>query len=122
MTIDLTLIIRALILLIAGLMARYLIPWLKGQMDEREYNIFLRMVRIGVYAAQQIFSMAQGKEKKAYVLDYLRANGYDVDDAAVDATIEATVKELKIELGISEEYTTEPEEPVPVCEVEPLKE
>lgn len=99
MTIDLTQIILAIITLIGGLIARYLIPWIKGKLDERQYDVFNGLVRVGVFAAEQIYNSAQGKEKKQYVLDLLMENGYEIDAPAVDALIEATVKELRIEMN-----------------------
>lgn len=98
MTIDLTQIILAVITLIGALISRYLIPWIKGQLDDRQRETFSTLVRVGVFAAEQLYKSGQGQEKKAYVLDLLRKNGYDVDDASVEALIEATVKELEIEL------------------------
>lgn len=98
MTIDLTQIIQVLITLICGLVARYLIPWIKSKLDDRQYDVFYTMVRVGVFAAEQLFNSEQGKEKKEYVLHLLEENGYQVDEPAVDAVIEAVVKELKIEM------------------------
>lgn len=100
MTIDLTQIILAVITLIGGLVARYVIPWIKGKLDERQYDVFNGLVRVGVYAAEMLYNSDQGKEKKQYVLDLLKDNGYEVDSMAVDALIEATVKELKIETSL----------------------
>lgn len=99
MTIDLTQIILALITLIGGLIARYLIPWIKDKLDDHTYEVFNGLVRVGVYAAEMLYNSDQGKEKKQYVIDLLKENGYDVDSKSVDALIEATVKELKIEIG-----------------------
>lgn len=99
MTIDLTQIILAVITLIGGLIARYVIPWIKGKLNDQQSEAMNGIVRVAVFAAEQIFESTEGKAKKAYVLNLLRDNGYDVDSATVDALIEATVKELKIELG-----------------------
>ena len=99
MTIDLTQIILAVITLIGGLVARYVIPWIKSKLSERQYDVFYGLVRVGVYAAEQLFSSDQWKEKKQYVVDLLKENGYQVDTTAVDALIEATVRELRIEQG-----------------------
>ena len=99
MTIDLTQIILAIITLIGGIVARYVIPWIKSKLDDRKYNVFSTMVRVGVFAAEQIFTSEQWKEKKQYVVDLLKENGYTVDTTAVDALIEATVRELRIEQG-----------------------
>lgn len=101
MTINLTDILQAIIVVIGGLIARYVIPWIKEKLDEKQYDIFCGMVRVGVYAAEQLFNSDQGQEKKHYVLNFLKENGYEIDSTTVDATIEATVKELKIELAES---------------------
>ena len=99
MTIDLTQIILAIITLIGAIITRYLIPWLKDKLDDRQYNVLATLVRVGVFAAEQLFSSEQWKEKKQYVVDLLKENGYTVDTTAVDALIESTVRELRIEQG-----------------------
>ena len=99
MTIDLTQIILAVITLIGAVVSGFVIPWLKSKLDDRQYDVFATLVRVGVYAAEQLFTTEQWKEKKQYVVDLLRENGYTVDTTAVDALIEATVRELRIEQG-----------------------
>ena len=100
--IDLTQIILAVITLIDALISRYLIPWLKAKLDDRQTEALKAIVRVAVYAGEQLFESSEGKAKKAYVLNLLTDNGFDVDSATVDALIEATVKELKIELSAAE--------------------
>ena len=99
MTIDLTQIILAIITLIGGIIARYLVPWIKGKLSDHQYEVFNGLVRTGVYAAEQIFTTEQWEEKKQYVVNLLKENGYTVDTTAVDALIEAMVRELRIEQG-----------------------
>ena len=96
MTINLTYIILAIISLIGAIITRYVIPWIKDKLDDNQYEIFKTLVRTGVYAAEQLYSSEQWKEKKKYVLDLLVENGYEIDSTAVDALIEATVRELRI--------------------------
>ena len=98
MTIDLTQIILAIITLIGAIISRYLIPWIKGKLDDRQQATFAALVRVGVFAAEQLYKSDQGQEKKNYVLDLLKKNGYEIYSEAVEATIEATVKELRIEM------------------------
>ena len=97
--INLTQIILAIITLIGGIITRYLIPWLKDKLDDRQYNVLATLVRVGVFAAEQIFTSEQWEAKKQYVVDLLKENGYTVDTTAVDALIESTVRELRIEQG-----------------------
>lgn len=99
MTINLTQIILAIITLIGGLIARYVIPWLKDKLTDHQYDALCVLIRTGVFAAEQIFTSEHWKEKKQYVVDLLKENGYEVDSTAVDALIEATVRELRIEQG-----------------------
>ena len=96
--IDLTQIILGVITIIGGIVARYLIPWIKAKLDDRQYNAFIALVRVGVYAAEQLYGAGNGTDKYKYVLGLLRENGYEVDTESVRAMIEATVKEMKIEL------------------------
>ena len=105
--IDLTQIILAVITLIGAIIARYAIPLIKDKLNARQQELLVALVRTGVYAAEQIYTSEQGQEKKQYVLDFLRKNGYDIDDKAVEgkvsdvveALIEAMVKELKMSLN-----------------------
>lgn len=99
MTIDLTQIILAIITLIGAIITRYLIPWIKNKLSDHQYDQFLALIRVGVYAAEQLFTSDRWEEKKQYVVDLLEENGYSVDTTAVDAMIEATVRELRIEQG-----------------------
>ena len=98
-TIDLTQIIMAVISLIGAIIARYLIPLIKGKLNDRQSEKLNGMIRVAVFAAEQIFDSSEGKAKKEYVQKLLAENGWDVDLALVDAAIEATVKELKIEMA-----------------------
>lgn len=99
MTIDLTQIILAVITLIGGIIARYLIPWIKGKLNDQQSETLNGMIRVAVFAAEQIFNSTEGKAKKEYVQKLLADNGWDIDSALVDAAIEAMVKELRIEMG-----------------------
>ena len=98
MTIDLTQIILAIITLIGGILTRYLIPWIKAKLDDRQQATFKALVRVGVFAAEQLYNSQEGQKKKEYVLDLLKKNGYEICSESVEATIEATVKELRIEM------------------------
>lgn len=99
MTIDLTQIILAVIALISAALTGFVIPWLKNKLTDHQYDTLAALVRVGVFAAEQLFTSEQWKEKKQYVVDLLKENGYSVDVTAVDALIEATVRELRIEQG-----------------------
>ena len=107
MTIDLTQIILAVITLIGAVLTGFVIPWLKNKLTDHQYDTFATLVRVGVFAAEQLFSSEKWKEKKQYVVDLLEENGYSVDTTTVDALIEATVRELRIEQGDKRPETAE---------------
>ena len=89
--IDLTPIINAVIALTAALIAYYVIPWLT---TEKEREDLLRWVNIAVKAAEQIQKQTDGPGRKSYVQSFLQSKGFDINDAAVDAAIEAAVLEM----------------------------
>lgn len=107
MTIDLTQIILAVITLIFGLLMRYVIPATKEKLNKDQLELLQIAVKTGVYAAEQLYNSDQGKEKRQYVIDYLKKNGYIVDPEKIEdpvrAMIEAAVKELRIEQGVGGE-------------------
>ncbi len=65
----------------------------------------MEWTRVGVRAAEMLFATSKGREKKAFILNFLAEKGYslnldEVKSAArrtLDLLIESAVKELKIE-------------------------
>ena len=96
---DITSILQAAIALIAALLSAFLIPWLRRNTTAKEREDLLKWVSIAVQAAQQMYYQLEGPERKNYVRSFLTEQGFDVDDQAVDAAIEAAVLELHRELG-----------------------
>lgn len=101
MTIDLTQIILAVLTLIFGLLMRYVIPSIKQKTTADQLELIRAAVKTGVYAIEQLYKSKPGQEKKQLVLDYLREQGFDLDDAQVekqiDFLIEEAVKSLNLE-------------------------
>lgn len=102
MNIDLTQIILAVIALIGAILTGFVIPWLKskinvenGKINETQAALLKLAINTAVKAAEQLFNSDEGQKKKAYVLDILKAQGYEVDQIALDAAIEAAVYNLK---------------------------
>lgn len=92
--IDLTPIINAAIALIAAALAAFVIPWLRRNTDQKDRETLLQWVDVAVAAAQQLYHTLSGPARKAYVIDFLREKGYDVDTPEVDSAIEAAVLRL----------------------------
>ena len=102
MTIDLTPLLEALLLLLAMLALRYVLPWVRENTTAKQREDLLKWVDIAVAAAQQLFHQADGKIRLEYALDVLKGKGFDIDDMAVRDAVEAAVLKLHPGLGESE--------------------
>lgn len=105
MQIDLTQIILAIIALIGAVLTGFVIPWLKskvsvenGKVTETQAALLKLAINTAVRAAEQLFNSEEGLKKKEYVINILKSQGYEVDQAAIDAAIEAAVLELHKQL------------------------
>lgn len=105
MTIDITQVVLAVIAVVSSIITTFLIPLLKAKLDVEKSNLsenqaaMLRLaITTAVTAAEQLYKSEEGQQKKAYVLNLLEQQGYEVDSALIDAAIEAIVLELHNEL------------------------
>lgn len=87
MQIDLTTIIKALIALVAALVAWRLIPWIQSKTTAQQQANLRAMVKILVYAAEQLFGAGNGREKLEYVCDQLEDLGFTVNLAEIEAAV-----------------------------------
>jgi len=95
MTFDITPIIEAVIALAGVVVSCVLIPYIKSKTTTEQQKEINAWVKIAVSAAEQIYvGSGRGEEKKAYVINWLREHGITVDEAKLDALIEAAVYEL----------------------------
>ncbi len=98
MEIDITTIVNAVIALIAAIISAFVIPWIRSKTTAQQREDLIAWVKIAVSAAEQLFKGdKRGEEKKQYVLDFLKKNGFSVNEDAVNAAIEAAVKQLNSE-------------------------
>lgn len=72
--------------------AIFLLPWLKEKLGAERAQQIEALIWQLVKAAEQIFGPGAGPQKKAYVVQQLKAKG--IDAAAHDADIEAAVLEV----------------------------
>ena len=90
----------AILTLLSALITTLLIPYIRSRTTAEQQAMIRNWVFIGVYAAEQLFKdSGMGADKKQYVLDFLQSKGITYDAAAIDAMIEAAVKQLNIEQG-----------------------
>jgi hypothetical protein len=74
----------------------FVIPYVKAKTTTQQQETILALVQIAVTAAEQIYKgSGRGAEKKAYVLEWLQNRGITVDEAKLDALVEAAVYDLK---------------------------
>ncbi len=93
--IDLTPLIQAAIVLLGTVITAVLVPYIRSKTDAARHDQIQSWINIAVYACEQMMrGSGRGKEKKRYVLDFLKSKGVTYDPAAVDLMIEAAVKEL----------------------------
>ena len=96
MRIDLTQVILALITLISGVITTFLVPYLKTRMTAAQQERLAGLIRVGVYAAEQLYRSGEGTRKKAYVIQLLEQQGNTIDSAEIDARIEAELTGIKL--------------------------
>lgn len=93
---NITIIIEAAFALIAAVITAIVIPHIKSKTTAQQQAEINAWVKIAVSAAEQIYNgSGRGEEKKAYVLNWLAEHGITLDEARIDALIEAAVYELK---------------------------
>ena len=93
--IDLTVVVTAVISLLAAWVTAQVIPWIKVHTTAEQMRVIKALVRTAVYAAEQLFKEhGQGKEKKAFAKARVEAEAFKTDDAHIDAWIEEAVLEL----------------------------
>lgn len=93
---DITPIIEAILGLLAAIITAIIVPYIKSRTTAEQQAQIDAWVKIGVTAAEQVFTGAgSGDEKKAYVIDFLKKHGYILDDERIDALIESAVFEMK---------------------------
>ena len=106
MTIDLTQIILAVITLLFGLLMRYVIPSIKAKTNENQLALIRAAVKTAVYAVEQLYKSKPGQEKKELVLQFLREQGFDLDDEQIEQTIDWTIEEIVKSLNIEQNEHT----------------
>lgn len=105
---DLTPIIEAVAALTGVVITCILVPFIRSKTTAEQQKEINAWVKIAVSAAEQIFKgSGRGEEKKQYVIAWLKERGFTVDEAELDALIEAAVYELNQGIIPIDEVTLE---------------
>lgn len=95
--------VKLIVMFLALIITRYLIPWLKASVDTNKMSQIVTIVESGVQMAQQVYKNESGQKKKEIVLEYvnkmLKSKGLKISEEELDVLIEAFVKQLKIAEG-----------------------
>ena len=91
---DITQLVIGVIGICVLFVTTVILPLARAKFGNENVDEFLRWVKIGVQAAEQIYAITDGEQKKMYVLEFLDSKGYDVNEDEVDKAIEAAVLEL----------------------------
>lgn len=83
---------------ICGILIAYVaIPYFKQKTTVGQREEIYFWVQIAVNAAEQIFNhQGQGKDKKEYVIEFLKSKGFEITTDDLDNMIESAVKELNL--------------------------
>lgn len=97
-TINLTPLLQLVISVCAGLVTRYVIPWIQEKAGRERTEKLYRLASIGVRAAEQLYGAGTGREKAEYVRRFLSDRGFTVSADEIRAAIEAAVYEMNNEI------------------------
>lgn len=101
--IDLTLILQALMGLLASLITWKVIPWIKSKATAQQQATLSMLADVAVYAAEQIYGPGKGKEKIEYVVQSLQKRGYKVDISTIEAAVKRMNDRPVVEYNVVDE-------------------
>lgn len=97
---NITQILLGIIIIIGGVIAIFVVPYLRTHMTAEQIAILTGIAETVVYAAEKLFGAKMGKDKLAYALDLaqkeLNKKGVSFDEDVIRAAIEAQVQQLGI--------------------------
>lgn len=111
--IDLTPIFQAVIALLAALITYKLIPWIKAKTSAEQQAALRAMVKVLVFAAEQIYGAGHGAEKLEYVKCQLELAGFTISVAEIEAAVSEYINNVpgivyaQVQLPVDEEPSDE---------------
>lgn len=86
--IDLTSLLQAFVGVLALIITRYIIPWLKSVTTAEQLEKIDYWHRVAVAAMEKAYGAGHGPEKLAGATDFLKTKGIIIDHAIVNALIQ----------------------------------
>lgn len=94
-------IVKLVVMVLALVVSRYLIPWLKERISIGNLETAINWASRMVLYAQQVLTDSTGEEKKEIVIGSLRNlfknKGINISEDELNVLIEAAVKEMKMQ-------------------------
>lgn len=91
-SIDLTMLINAVIALLATIITVKVIPWIKSKTTVEQQILLEATVKILVSAAEQLYGAGKGDQKLEYVKNELESRGFTFDEAVIEAAVRELTK------------------------------
>ena len=94
MTFDFTGIFEIVLSIWAAIASYYIIPLLKEKLDAEKLKRLVKLVKVAVDAAEQLYGSGMGEDKREYVVNYLLKKGIVLDADEIEMLIESAVFRL----------------------------
>ena len=93
-------IAKLVLMILAALITRYAIPWIKSKTDNAVMQSLIDWTMQAVLAAEQTHGAGTGAEKKQIVREFIQKilvqKGVALTDEEIDTMIEAAVKQIQM--------------------------
>lgn len=94
-------VVKVVIMVVALIIARYLVPWLKQKIGAEKVAEVSMWAKQSVLMAEQVYKDWKGQDKKTFVTEYLKkiltAKNISLTDEQLNILIEAAVKQMKMQ-------------------------
>lgn len=98
-------LLKLTIMVVAMLVTRYLVPWLKAKTETETMGVIVDWAMQAVLAAEQCHQAESGPERKAIVTRFIKQileqKNLALSDEEIDTLIEAAVKQMNTYKEIS---------------------
>ena len=93
--------LKLLVMVLALIATRYVIPWIKEQIDAQKMQTISEWAKLAVLGVQQTLWSASGPERKEVVTKFLKemliAKNISISDEQLNILIEAAEKQMRID-------------------------
>lgn len=86
--IDFTPLLQAFVGVLALIITRYIVPWLKAVTTAEQLDKIDYWSRVAVAAAEKAYGAGHGSQKLTHATEFLKTKGIIIDPAIVDALIQ----------------------------------